>query len=351
MGTFAIDILTGKQYLFNSDFSGGTFYISGSTYPQVNLYSNLPAAAPNTGKINIVRSGSGSYIANRNESGLYFSNGTTWNLLDNPVPYFSSTNFQVYDSADNTKGISFITSGITSGSDILLTVQNQNGTIAYLSDVNLKLNITTFATYSGTTVPANYYNKLQINSYSAKTNNSIIHFTGSTLPANYYNKLQINSYTAETTNLINTKLNFYSALQLTDISGGTNVNNIIPVPIVWTTLMFTGNSLTFTGGSKIYFNATGSYEIDYVINLVNTSNSTKNVGSVIRKNGNTEISQTTITSTTVDLINNASTNGMPVYLASLTNGDYIELIAYRIGNTGVLNTVPNSSWIKIKRIT
>jgi hypothetical protein len=337
MGNFTIDILTGKEYLFNNNFTGSTV-VSGSTYPQVNLFSDLPSAAPNTGKINIVRSGGGTYIANRKESGLYFSNGATWNLLDNPVPFFSSTNFQVYDSTDNTKGISFITSGITSGSDILLIAQNFNGTIAYLSDVNLKVNTTTFNTFTGTTLPTNYYNKTQIN-----------HFTGTTLPSNYYNKVQINSYSAQTLTNINTREIYYNSLQITDISGGTNVNNITPVSIVWATQVFSGTSLSFTGGSRIYVITTGTYDVSYVLNTINADNSSKNIGSVLRKNGNTELTQTTSTSFAFDSISNSGTNEMPPYLISLSTGDYIELLVYRIGNSGISKTKANGSWLKIKR--
>src|SRR5208283_3012222 len=54
-------------------------------------------------------------------------------------------------------------------------------------DLNNYYNKIQINSYTGTTVPANYYNKIQINSY-----------TGTTVPANYYNKIQINSYTGTT---------------------------------------------------------------------------------------------------------------------------------------------------------
>ena len=95
---------------------------------------------------------------------------------------------------------------------------------------------TSFNTFSGTTLPANYYNKTQINAYSGATNTLIGNrlltstystytgttntaignrllttifntYTGTTAPANYYNKTQINSYTGVTSTAINLKAN------------------------------------------------------------------------------------------------------------------------------------------------
>jgi len=51
------------------------------------------------------------------------------------------------------------------------------------------------------------------------------------------------------------------------------------------------------------------------------------------------------------LENDSSTNLMPEYLENLSNGDYIELMAFRIGfNTGAVYTVRNGTWIKIHKI-
>ena len=51
----------------------------------------------------------------------------------------------------------------------------------------------------------------------------------------------------------------------------------------------------------------------------------------------------------VDSINDSSNNNMSEYLVTLDDGDYVELNAFRIGNSGVINTVNNSSWLKIIR--
>jgi hypothetical protein len=77
-----------------------------------------------------------------------------------------------------------------------------------------RLSVANFSTFTGTTLPANYYNKTQINAYTAQTNtligtkasqSNVAIFTGTTLPANYYNKTQINAYSAATKSEIDLK--------------------------------------------------------------------------------------------------------------------------------------------------
>lgn len=360
MATFTIDLLTGNLYLFSGNFSGsGSTPTSGSTYPAVNVYGDLPTPASSyTGQIYVVRTGSGSYVLNRKDAGLYISIGGVWRNMGDTPAYFKSDNFQVYDSVNTAKGISFITSGITSGFK-KLKIQNSDGTIAYLTDLDAKVDKTVFADYTGTTAPATYLQKTTFSTY-----------TGTTVPANYYNKTQINSYTGQTLLLIQGKQNTLiagtgisivgntisvtggtvnSALQLVDLSGNTQVNNVSATPISWTQ-EFTGTSLNFTGGSRIYIRATGKYEISYVLNLENDTASAKNIGTIIRRNGNTDITPLSTSSFSQNLTNNGSSNTMPSYQVLLPNGSYIELMAFRIGNAGNVYTKANGSWLKIRKI-
>ena len=53
----------------------------------------------------------------------------------------------------------------------------------------------------------------------------------------------------------------------------------------------------------------------------------------------------------LNLQNDSNTNAMPEYLVSLLDGDYIELMAFRIEYGGTLYTKKNCSWIKIIKIT
>ena len=357
MATFTIDLLTGQEYLFIGDFTGsGSTPTSGSTYAEVNVYGSLPPPAGVSGEIYVVRNGSGDTVLNRKPAGLYYSTGSVWRYLGDTPDAFFSDNFQIVDDADNTKTIQFETSGITTGTNRVLTIQNSDGTIAYLADLDTKVDISVFADYTGTTAPATYLSKTDFNTY-----------TGTTLPANYYNKSEINAYTASTLVLINAKqdqlvagdgivlsgntisVSLPTALQLVDTSGGTNVNFVTPTAINWTSQVFSGTSLNYSGGSRIYIEEDGTYGIAYALNVNGTDNKDKNIGTVIRKNGDTDITPMSSSSFFSNLQNDSGTNVMPESNVSLLDGDYIELIAFRIGYTGTVNTVANSSWIKVQK--
>lgn len=357
MATFTIDLLTGNVYLFSGDFTGsGSTPTSGSTYPQVNSFSSLPTPASSSGQIYLVRNGSGTTVLNRKPAGLYYSTGSLWRYLGDTPQGFLSDNFQVLDSDDNTKGLMFETSGIATGTNRVLTIQNSDGTIAYLSDLDSKVNLSAFADYTGTTAPATFLSKTEFNTY-----------TGTTLPANYYNKTEINAYSASTLLLINAKqdqliagngiiisgntisLNLPKAIQLVDDVGSVNVNNIVATAIDWSTIVFSGTGLSYTGGSRIYVEDSGLYGISYVLNVNSDSNSDKNIGTVIRKNGNADITPMSSASFNSNYQNDSSTNMMPENLATLTAGEYIELMAFRIGYSGNVYTVGGGSWIKMEK--
>ena len=281
MATFTIDLITGRVYLFTGVFTGsGSTPTSGSTYPEVNVYTSLPAPATVSNEIYVVRNGQGTTVLNRKPAGLYYSTGSVWRYLGDTPDGFLSDNFQIVDSDDNTKTAMFETSGITTGTNRILTVQNKDGTIAYLTDLDTKLDISAFADYTGTTAPATYLSKTEFNTY-----------TGTTMPANYYNKTEINAYSASTLLLINAKqdqliagegivlsgttisVSLPKAIQLVDGVGGVNVNNITGTPIDWSITVFSGDSLSYTGGSRIYIEDDGMFGVAYVLNVNSDSNS------------------------------------------------------------------------------
>jgi len=359
MAAFAVDLFTGKEYLFLGCFGSGstTGTTSGSTYAEVNIYTSLPPPAGVSGDIYVVRNPYGSTVLNRKPAGLYYSTGSVWRYLGDTPDAFFSDNFQIVDSGDNSKGVTFETSGVTTGTFPVLTIQNTDGTIAYLADIDGKLDTSAFADYTGTTAPATFLSKTDFNTY-----------TGTTLPANYYNKTEINTYTGETLLLINVKqdqlvagdgiiidsgntisVSLPTPMQLTDVSGGTNVNNITPTPINWTSQVFSGTGLNYSGGSRIYVQEDATFGIAYVLNVNGSDNKDKNIGTLIRKNGNVHITPMSSASFFSNSKNDSSTNTMPESYVGLLDGDYIELIAFRIGYTGIVNTVADGSWIKIQK--
>lgn len=376
MATFTIDLLTGQVYLFNGDFSGsGGTPTSGSTYPQVNTFSELPSAGSYAGKIYVVRNGSGQYILNRKPSGFYWSTGTTWKFLGDTPDFFKSDNFQIYDSVDSTKGVTFTTSGISTNTFRKLTVQDSDGTIAYLSDIGAKVDTSVFNYYTGTTAPNTFLSQAVFNTYTGTTvPNTYLEktdfdtYTGTTAPNTYLEKTDFNTYSGQTFLLIQNKQDILTegvgieitsgnvinvklpkAMRLLDTIGGANMNNIAATPVQWTTGT-TGTSMSFTGGSRIYIEEDGLYGISYVLNVNNDTNSAKNIGTVIRKNGNADITPMSVASFNFNSVNDSSTNTMPEYLEMLEDGDYIELVGFRIGTVGAVYSLGNGTWIKISKI-
>jgi len=338
MATFTIDLLKGDVYLFSGDFngSGGTSPSSGATYPEVNNFSELPTpASAYNGKTYLVRNSSGTYILNRKESGLYISLGSAWRRLGDIPSFFKSENFQVYDAVDNTKGIVFNTSGITTNTFRTLTIQNSSGTIAYLTDLNTKVDTSLFNFFTGTTAPNTY---LTISAFSS--------YTGQTLSLIQSKQDVLTAGKGISITGAEISVNLPTTLQLIDNVGGQNVNTILTTPIVWSNEVFSGTSLSFTGGSNVYILEDGEYAISYVINVFG-DNTSKNIGALIRKNGNVDI--TPLSNASLNL-NNTSTNIMPEYTLTLDAGDYLQLVGFRIGGSGIVNTIPQGSWIKIRKI-
>lgn len=338
MATFTIDLLKGDVFLFNRDFgaTGGTTPISGATYPEVNNFNELPTPAlAYNGKIYLVRNSSGGFILNRKESGLYISLGNNWSRLGDIPSFFKSDNFQIYDAIDNSKGVSFNTSNISTNTLRQLTIQNSSGTIAYLTDLNTKVDTSVFNFFTGTTLSNTYLTIDDFNGYSGQTL-SLIQSKQDLLTAG--NGISIVGSEVS--------VNLPTTLLLTDNNGGQNVNTIQSTPIIWTNEIFSGDSLSFTGNSRIYILEDGVYGISYSMNVINSS-SNKNIGTLIRKNGNQDI---TPMSTASFNVNDMSSNIMPEYHVNLVNGDYIQLVGFRIGGSGIVDTVPEGSWIKIKKI-
>ena len=338
MATFTIDLFTGDVYLFSGDFggTGGTSPVTGATYPEVNNFSELPTpASAYNGKTYLVRNSSGAYILNRRESGLYISLGGAWRRLGDIPSFFRSDNFQVYDGADNTKGVTFDTSNITTNTFRQLTIQDSSGTIAYLADLDTKVDTSIFNFFTGTTAPITYLTIGDFEVYSGQTL-SLIQSKQDVLIA------------GKGISILNNEIsvNLPTTLQLVDNTGGLNVNTIQATPVIWTDEIFSGNSLSFTGGSRIYILEDAVYGLSYVMNVFNDSPN-KNIGTLIRKNGNEDI--TPLSSASVNM-NDTSTNIMPEYHAQLVVGDYLELIGFRIGGSGIVDTVPEGSWIRIRKI-
>jgi len=123
-----------------------------------------------------------------------------------------------------------------------------------------KLDTSVFNTFTGTTLPANYYNKTEINSYTGATATLIgtklnttdfNTFTGTTLPANYYNKTEINSYTGATDLRIDA-IEVVTNIALTGATNGltTNGRNVELGGTLTKNTVISGTTFDFTVNSK-----------------------------------------------------------------------------------------------------
>ena len=313
MATFAVDLLTGNKYLLTGDFNT-TGTTSGSTYPAVNTYADLPAPVTVSGEIYVVRSGSGAFIVNRKPSGFYFSNGSVWKFMGETPDFFKSNNFNVYDANDTSKGVMFTTSGITTNVFRKLNVQNSDGTIAYTSDVDLKANTSLFNQYTGNTQSA-------INS---KLNSSIF-----------------NAYTATT---------YLTGENIQVVSTQTsNANTIIPINVIWNTVQYSGTSFLWSGGTAVWIKISGVFRIGYHILLTNdASNETHCVGASVLKNG--VIIATTSGAGIVSGINGNGEISLPPVIVSLLADDKLELTVFRIGDSGNANLTAGSVYMIISEL-
>lgn len=70
---------------------GGT---GGGSYPEVNTFANLPSAAAFPGAVYLVLNATGIWPFTRRQSGLYFSNGSSWSLLNALTPSDIATMYE-----------------------------------------------------------------------------------------------------------------------------------------------------------------------------------------------------------------------------------------------------------------
>jgi hypothetical protein len=249
-----------------------------------------------------------------------------------------------------------------------------------------KLDVTVFDTFTGTTLPANYYNKTEINAYTGTTatligtklDTSVFNtFTGTTLPANYYNKTEINAYTGATDTRLEgieddiTGLTATTAQKLDTAvftgytattaaneiflihTGGTELNTILATAIEWDAEGVTGgtgSAYNWTGSSEIQVLETGDYEINYNIPYNIAANSSIGVGANLILNNSTviDVSAAAGLATRSD---GAASIGLPTVIVSLTADDIIELATFRTHQSGTATSSQTGSILIKKKNT
>jgi len=241
--------------------------------------------------------------------------------------------------------------------DIAAIWGNISGNIANQTDlVNAlaaKLNNSTFATYTGTTVPNTYLSKSTFATYS-----------GTTVPNTYYNKTEINSYTGKTDTLIGTKLpiatftgytastkNVNKKIQVISTLTS-NANVVTPLAITWNSASPYANDMyTWSGGSGVFIKSAGTYEVQYHVLLKNNAvNQTHSIGGYVIKNNST----TLINTATAGMVVGANASGelsLPPVVQTFAVNDRLDLAVFRIGSAGTVNLVSGSVFMTLNKLS
>ena len=226
-----------------------------------------------------------------------------------------------------------------------------------------KLNITDFNTFSGTTLPNNYYNKTEINT-----------FTGTTLPNTYYNKTEINSYTGDTDTRLDTIESNITGLSATTATkldtavfsaytgttapneiflihtGGTELNTIAATAIEWDSEEVSGAAFSWTGSSEIQILETGLYELSYNLPYNADAAASMAVGGNVILNNASVIDLTSAAGFSTDT-GAAGNLALPTVILSLTANDVLNLATFRTGRSGSTISSPTGSILIKKKNT
>lgn len=221
-----------------------------------------------------------------------------------------------------------------------------SGTTANIQpQIDAKLATSVFNTFTGTTLPTNYYNKTEINAYTGATDtrlqgieDDISYISGVTdtkLPTAVFS-----AYTGTTAPneifLIHT--------------GGTDLNTIAATAIEWDSEVVSGAAFSWTGSSEIQILETGLYELSYNIPYNADSAASVAVGGNVILNNATVIDLTAAAGYSTDAYA-ASNLALPTVVLSLTANDVLTLATFRTGRAGSSFSSPTGNILIKKKNT
>lgn len=237
--------------------------------------------------------------------------------------------------------------------------------ITYLSgETASKVSNTKFNTYTGTTETrldgieddvvylsgqtAAKVNTSLFNSYTGTTEtrldgieDDIIYLSGQT-----DTKLDINVFTGYTATTKSDEIHL-----IRTGTTGIDINTITPTAIVWNGQLKSSTVFSWTGGSGIFVNQTGEYEITYNVPVVHTgSNNVRSYGANVIVNNATVIDRT-FSAANTSRGDNVGNFALASVVVTLTAGTRLDLVAFRAGLTGVTNTRPDATILIKKKNT
>ena len=131
-----------------------------------------------------------------------------------------------------------------------------------------------------------------------------------------------------------------------------NVNLVTPTGITWTSAPFSADTYLWkaTTANTVYIKSAGNYEVQYHVLLTNSAvNQTHSIGAYIVKNGST----VPITATAGMVVGTSASGelSLPPVVLTLANNDILQLALFRIGGSGIVNTVNGSTYLTLNKLT
>ena len=258
-------------------------------------------------------------VTDQNTNDITYLSGVTSGLsasisgITEDIIYISGiTSGNTQDIATNAADIAYI-SGITSGNTA--DIATNAADIAYISGIT--------------------DNKLDKVSGATNGNIPIFALSGDSLVDSGY---AISGLTASTANEI----------QLVS-TGVTNINTITPTAITWDVVDYSSTTFNFSGGSGIYILETGDYEVSYHLTMTQSGGGQdRSVGTYLILNNTDTLDRTSSAGSTSGA---DYTEGLAISptVFSFTAGDRLDLVGFRIGGVGTVNTNPYETVILIKK--
>lgn len=125
-----------KKPVIHLDRSGTASFIGWAG--EVNTFADLPLASEHLGEFYMVLNATGSRLLfTYKASGLYRAEGGVWVKKNDVQLLLNDDQFTVYNSADNSKTLSFDLSTITTATNRTVIFQDKNGTVALLDDITI----------------------------------------------------------------------------------------------------------------------------------------------------------------------------------------------------------------------
>ena len=219
-----------------------------------------------------------------------------------------------------------------------------SGTTANIQpQIDAKLATSVFNTFTGTTLPTNYYNKTEINVYTGATDTRLQGIEGdiSYISGVTDTKLPTAVFSAYTGTTAPNEIFLIH-------TGGTDLNTIAATAIEWDSEVVGGAAFSWTGSSEIQILETGQYELSYNIPYNADSAASIAVGGNVILNNSTVIDLTAAAGYSTD-IGAAGNLAVPTVILSLTANDVLTLATFRTGRSGsALSSATGSILIKKK---